>query len=134
MRMSFDNPRTVPAPIGAYSHAVRIDVGDGALLFLSGQLALDDDGRLVGEEDMTAQATRVFDIIGEILAANGATFDDVVNVRTFLVDIDLLREYGAVRRTYLTGEPPTSTTVEVSRLAVPGALIEVEVVAATSAQ
>jgi enamine deaminase RidA (YjgF/YER057c/UK114 family) len=134
VRKTFDSPATVPAPVGPYSHAVRLDLGDGALLMLSGQLALDDAGQLVGAGSMKEQTTRIFEIIGAILDAHGATFDDVVNVRTFLLDVGQLREYGAVRRTYLTGGPPTSTTVEVSRLAVPGALVEVEVVAATSAR
>jgi enamine deaminase RidA (YjgF/YER057c/UK114 family) len=78
---------------------------------------------------MRAQAEYVLDTIEAILAAHGATFDNVVNIRSFLTDLDLIGEYGAARRPRFTGKPPTSTTVEVTRLFVPGALIEVEVVA-----
>ena len=125
-----DNPAGVAAPVGAYSHVARVDVGTGTLLFLSGQIALDDDGQLVGAGDMVTQATRVFELIGAILAAHGATFADVVNIRTFLTDMALLPQYGQVRHRVFTGTPPTSTTVEVSRLFRDGALLEVEVVAA----
>ena len=130
MTTIFDNPATVPAPAGAYSQVARLDLGARTLLVLSGQIALDDEGNLVGKGGMAAQSERIFAIIGGILDAHGATFADVVNIRTFLTDMSLLREYGAVRRKYLTGTPPTSTTVEVSRLFRPGALLEVEVIAA----
>ncbi|MET7423799.1 RidA family protein [Dactylosporangium sp. NPDC005555] len=127
-----DNPAGVAAPVGAYSQVARVDVGTGALLFLSGQIALSDDGELVGAGDMAAQATRVFELIGALLAAHGAAFGDVVNIRTFLTDMSMLPMYGQVRRTVFTGAPPTSTTVEVSKLFRDGALLEVEVVAAVA--
>jgi 2-iminobutanoate/2-iminopropanoate deaminase len=130
MRKTFDNPATVPAPAGPYSHAVRLDLDGGALLLVSGQVALDEAGELVGADSMADQAQHVFQTLGAILAAHGATFDDVVNIRTFLTDMSRLGEYGAVRAKYLTGQPPTSTTVEVSRLFRPGVLVEVDVVAA----
>jgi len=126
----FDNPATVPAPpAGRYSHVARIELGDKTMLILSGQVAIDADGRLVGENDMRAQSEFVMDTIENILAAHGATLADVVNIRTFLTDIDRIGEYGDVRLPRFTGMPPTSTTVEVSRLFVPGALLEVEVTA-----
>lgn len=133
MRVTIENPPGVGAPVGAYSHVARIDLGSGALLLLSGQIALDDDGELVGAGDMAAQATRVFELIAAILAAHGATLGDVVNIRTYLTDMTLLPEYGQVRRALFPGPPPTSTTVEVSKLFRPGALLEVEVTAAVRA-
>lgn len=126
----FDNPATVPAPPpGRYSHVARVDLGDRTMLVLSGQVAVDAEGNLVGEGDMRAQAEFVMDTIEAILTAHGATFADVVNVRTFLTDIDRVGEYAEARGPRFTGMPPTSTTVEVSRLFVPGALLEVEVTA-----
>ncbi|MFC7218614.1 NAD(P)-binding domain-containing protein [Streptomyces polyrhachis] len=130
---AIDNPTTVPAPAGAYSHVARLDTDPSrphTLLFLSGQIALDEKGELVGLGDMTAQSRHVMELIARILRAHGAGLDDIVNIRTFLTDMDLLPEYGAVRAEYLKGDPPTSTTVEVARLFRPGALLEVEVVAA----
>ncbi len=125
----FDDPATVPAPAGPYSHVARVELGDKVMLFLSGQIALDADGRLVGEGDMTAQSECVMETVAAILTAHGATLADVVNIRTYLADMDQRRAYGAVRTRYFTGTPPTSTTVEVSRLFFPGALLEVEVTA-----
>ncbi|MEV4097334.1 NAD(P)-binding domain-containing protein [Streptosporangium saharense] len=123
------NPASVPATNGYYSHATRV----GDLLFVSGQAALDEEGRVVGEGDMTRQSEYVMEMLARILADQGCSFDDVTHIRTFLTDMSRLREYGAVRGRHITGEPPASTTVEVSRLFVPGLLIEVEVVAAIPA-
>ncbi|WP_419998425.1 RidA family protein [Streptomyces boninensis] len=130
MLKTTDNPATVPAPAGPYSHVVRLEVGGGALLFVSGQVALDERRELVGPGDMAAQARHVMDALGKILAAHGASYDDVVNIRSYLTDMGRRAEYGAVRAEYIKGEPPSSTTVEVSRLFVPGALLEVELIAA----
>lgn len=120
------NPASVPATNGYYSHAVRF----GDLLFVSGQVALDDDGKVVGEDDMARQSEVVMENLGRILADQGTSFDRVLHIRTFLTDMDRLPEYGGVRSRYFTGEPPASTTVQVERLFRPGLMIEVEVVAA----
>jgi enamine deaminase RidA (YjgF/YER057c/UK114 family) len=104
-----------------------VRVGD--LLYISGQAAF-DEGELVGEGSMTAQAEQVFQCMSRILADQGATFDDLAFLRTYLTDMDLRVEYGQVRRKYLTGTPPASTTVEVSRLFMPGLLLEMDAVAA----
>lgn len=129
MTVTFHNPPTAPAPAAAYSNVADIDLGGRRLLILAGQAALDGDGRVVGEDDMGAQTRFVFDSIGALLADRGATFDDVVNIRTYLADMDRLADYGDVRHTYLTDRLPTSTTVEVSRLFRPGLLLEVDITA-----
>jgi enamine deaminase RidA (YjgF/YER057c/UK114 family) len=127
--VSFDNPATVPAPAGQYSHVARAELGDKTMLQLSGQAAIDADGKIVGGNDMGAQAEYIMDNITAILAAHGATLADVVNIRAYLTDMSQLPEYGKVRAARFTGTPPTVTTVEVSRLFVSGALLEVEVLA-----
>jgi 2-iminobutanoate/2-iminopropanoate deaminase len=131
--ITFDNPATVPAPFGRYSHVARAEVGGKTILQVSGQVAIDGDGKIVGGNDMAAQAEYIMDNITAILAAQGATLADVVNIRTYVTDMDQLPEYGKVRAARFTGTPPTVTTVEVSRLFVPGALLEVEVLALTDA-
>ena len=129
MTVTFHNPPTAPPPAAAYSNLAEIDLGTARLLVLAGQVALDHDGELVGGDDMRAQTRQVFEAIGALLADRGATFADVVNIRTYLADMSRLREYGEVRARYLDGALPTSTTVEVSRLFRPGALLEVDITA-----
>jgi enamine deaminase RidA (YjgF/YER057c/UK114 family) len=125
------DPAGVPAPPrGWYSHAVRVEIGDGALLFVSGQMALDENGEIVGAGDMARQSEHVFDLLGRILRDQGATFADVVSIRTYVTDGSMLAAYGAVRARYLTGTPPTSTTVQVAGLVRHEALVEVDLVAA----
>lgn len=130
MSIVHSNPATVPPPPNNnYTHAIRVDMGTEAMVFVSGQIALGPDGEVVGVGDVARQSEEVFELLSRILAAHGADFTNVVSIRTFLTDMGRLREYGAVRRRYVTEEPPTSTTVEVSKLFHPDALLEVEVVA-----
>jgi 2-iminobutanoate/2-iminopropanoate deaminase len=136
LRKVLDNPAGVPAPPpGRYSHVCSLQFGDSSLLLLSGQVAVDDNLAVVGPGDMRAQSERIFEILGRILDAHGATFADIVNIRTYLTDISRLGEYAEVRLRYLPNDrPPTSTTVEVSALFLPDAVIEVEVTALVDRQ
>jgi enamine deaminase RidA (YjgF/YER057c/UK114 family) len=126
MTLTLDNPSTVPAPAGPYAHVTRVDLGDRALLILSGQIAVDENGETHG--DIVTQSERIFELIGGILEAHGSGFDRVAHIRTFMTNLDDLPGYGTVRRR-LFPQNPASTTVEVSRLFRPGALLEVEVTA-----
>lgn len=126
---TFHNPPSAPPPAAAYSQVADVDLGTRRLLVLSGQAALDHDGTVVGGDDMAAQTRFTFDAIAALLADRGATFADVVNIRSYLTDLDRLREYGDARLPYLGRARPTSTTVEVSRLFRPGLLLEVDVTA-----
>jgi 2-iminobutanoate/2-iminopropanoate deaminase len=132
--MTLDNPASVAAPFGdRFAHVARVDLaGGGALLQTAGQVAVDDAGRVVAPGDAGAQAERIFEIVGGLLAAHGATLADVSFIRTFMTSLDDLPAYGAVRRRLFPAagqNPPASTTVEVSRLFLPGAVLEVEVTA-----
>ncbi len=127
------SPESGPAPAGPYAQCARIAFGSGALLQLSGQVAVDDDGTLVGPGDVAAQTEQVFANLERILAAHGASLRDVVNLRTYLADMGSIRDYGRVRLARLAGHEPTSTTVEVARLFLPGALVEVEALAVVPA-
>jgi enamine deaminase RidA (YjgF/YER057c/UK114 family) len=131
MKLTLDNPPTVGAPFGdRFAHVARIDLDGGSLLVLAGQVAVDDAGNVVAPGDAAAQAERVFEIIRGILEAHGASFADVLHIRTFITNLDDLPAYGAVRRRlFPAATPPASTTVEVSRLFLPGAVLEVEVMA-----
>jgi reactive intermediate/imine deaminase len=133
MRTTRTNPGTVAAPIGSYSHAVRVETGDAVWLYLSGQLAFDAEGNLVGPGDLRAQTEQVFENLARVLEANGASFEHVVKIQTFFTTLDDLAASREVRGRYLPAEPPASTSVRVAALVVPEALIEVDVVAVVPA-
>ena len=133
MRATRSNPETVAAPMGTYSQAVRVETGDAVWIHVSGQIAIDLEGNLVGPGDVRAQTRQVFENLKAILAANGATFADVVKIGTFLTTLDDLAGMREVRGEYLTSEPPASTAVQVVALVVPDAVIEIDLVAVVPA-
>ncbi len=112
-------------PISHFTDAVRA----GDLLFVSGVVAVDGEGRLVGGDDVVAQARQVFANLGAVLDAAGCSFADVVKVTVFLTDVDDRPRINPVRQEVFGAARPASTLVEVPRLAVPGAKVEVEAVA-----
>ena len=80
MRATRSNPDTVAAPMGTYSQAVRVETGDAVWIHVSGQIAIDREGNLVGAGDLRAQTRQVFENLKAILEANGATFADAVKI------------------------------------------------------
>jgi 2-iminobutanoate/2-iminopropanoate deaminase len=112
-------------PISHYTDAVRA----GNLLFVSGFVPVDGEGRLVGGDDVVAQARQVLANLGAVLKAAGATFADVVKVTVYLTDIADRVRINPVRQEFFGEARPASTLVEVSALAVPGAKLEIEAVA-----
>jgi reactive intermediate/imine deaminase len=133
MRATRSNPDTVAAPMGTYSQAVRVETGDAVWIHVSGQIAIDTEGNLVGPGDMRAQTRQVFENLKAILEANGATFADAVKIGTYLTTLDDLAAMREVRSEYLTSDPPASTAVQVVALVVPDALIEIDLVAVVAA-
>ena len=115
----------LPEPFSHYTDAVRA----GNLLFVSGSVAVDADGKLVGEGDVVAQARQVFANIGLCLEAAGASFADVIKVTTFLTDVADRAVINPVRQEFFGDARPASTLVEVSALVLPEFLIEAEAVA-----
>jgi reactive intermediate/imine deaminase len=111
-------------PISHYTDAVEAN----GLLFVSGCVAVDVDGRVVGE-DVVAQTRQVFANVAAVLDAAGAGFADVVKVTVYLLDIDDRPRINAVRQEVFGDARPASTLVEVSRLAVPGARVEIDAIA-----
>jgi 2-iminobutanoate/2-iminopropanoate deaminase len=133
MRATRSNPDTVAAPVGSYSHAVRVETEDAVWIYVSGQIANGLEGNLVGPGDLRAQTRQVFENLQAILTANGATFADVVKIGTYLTTLYDLAGMREVRSEYLTSEPPASTAVQVMALVVPDALIEIDLVAVVRA-
>ena len=114
----------LPEPISHYTDAVWAD----DLLFISGCVPVDANGNLI-VGDVVAQAQQVFRNVALVLDAAGAGFGDVVKVTVFLTDIDDRRAVNTVRQEVFGASRPASTLVEVSRLAIPGARVEVEAIA-----
>jgi enamine deaminase RidA (YjgF/YER057c/UK114 family) len=113
-----------------YSHVA--EVSRGRLIFVSGQVAQDAKGDPVGAGDMKAQTRQVFENLKVALAAASASYKDVVQLTTFIVDIPKnIEAYREVRQEYLSGlpQPPTSTTVGVPALVRAEYLLEVEAIA-----
>jgi 2-iminobutanoate/2-iminopropanoate deaminase len=114
-----------------YSHVV---VAEGRrMIFISGQLARDRHGQVVGRGDMRAQLRQVGENLKAALEAAGATLNDLVKTTTYVTDIEDYFKHVDVRMEYFGAALPTSTTVEVRRLAQADFLVEVEAIAMTDA-
>jgi reactive intermediate/imine deaminase len=112
-------------PISHYTDAVRA----GDALYISGIVPVDAAGAVVGGDDVVAQSREVFAIMRRVLDAAGARPADVVKVTVYLLDIDDRARINPVRQEFFGDARPASTLVEISRLAVPGARVEIEAVA-----
>lgn len=112
-------------PISHYTDAVEA----GGFLYISGMLPVNANGELVGPGDVVRQSEQVLDNVGAVLRATGATFDDVVRVGVYVRDMADRELVNTVRRRYFGAARPASTLVEVSALANPDALVEIEAVA-----
>ena len=119
------NPETVAAPLKQYySNAVRSEAGP--LLWISGQVSLDTEGALVGRDDLRAQAVQVLENIKSILEGSAATMDDLVKVTVYVTDISAFNSITDIREKYFPIFGPASVICEVSALAWPEFLIEIE--------
>ena len=112
-------------PIGPFTDGVEA----GGFLYVAGMLPVDVNGDLVGAGDVVRQTEQVLDNVGAVLRASGATFDDVVRVGVYLRNMADRPAVNTVRRRYFGDALPTATAVEVSALALPEALVEIEAVA-----
>ena len=125
-RKTASNPPGVPAPIrGYYSNCVR--VSSGPLLFVAGQVGMDVHGTI--PKDAGAQAELALNNIATILAAHGATLDDIVKVTVYVTDIKFLDEITPARLKAFPKDGPASAIVQVAALAFPELKVEIEAVA-----
>jgi 2-iminobutanoate/2-iminopropanoate deaminase len=118
-------PEQLPQPISHYTDAV---VADG-WIWVSGLLALDKDGTLIGGDDVIAQAERVHENLKAVLHKAGVGFEQVVKVTVYLRRIEDRAAVNTVRQRFFGESRPASTLVEVSAFVVPGALVEIDAVA-----
>lgn len=131
--VKFVNPEAL-GPSRGYTYLVDVN-RPGRILYLAGQLGTDTSGKVVSS-DFQAQATKAYENIKIALASVGAKFDDVVKMTVYLTDIRTqLPLHREIRDKYINkAAPPASTTIEISRLAREGGLIEVDVTAIVPAR
>jgi enamine deaminase RidA (YjgF/YER057c/UK114 family) len=109
-----------------------VEVRGGRTLYISGQVALDASGNLVGSGDFAAQVKQVFANLEARLDEAGASFNDVVKLNFYLLDASVLQLIRDIRDTYVNRDhPPASTLVVVKELFRPDLLIEVDAIAVT---
>ena len=121
------NPPNIWSPFGTFSMGVV--QGDGQVNYLKGQVALDQNGLVVGRQDMKAQVRKVLENIQMVLEYVGGRMADIVSLTQYVTDIDAFMGSGAVRREFFAPPFPVTTTVEVSRLYDPDLLVEITAIA-----
>jgi len=112
-----------------YAQTVRVE-RPSAIVFVSGQVARDEDAKTVGIADIAKQAEQVLKNLQRALAAEGAELVDVVKVTVYTTDLRYAPEIDKVRQRFFKDRLPASTLVEVGKLAHPDYLIEIEAIAA----
>jgi 2-iminobutanoate/2-iminopropanoate deaminase len=121
-------PKDSAEIMGAYSHGLRVDMGETEMIFVTGQIAQDSKGNLICE-DIEGQTEYVFTCIQKILNEAGSSLDDVVKAQIFLTNINDFSKVSPIRNKYFKNSKPVSTLVEVSSLVKKGCNIEIEVIA-----
>lgn len=127
MRRSVLTPDGVAAPGGHFSHGVVVEEA-AKMLYVAGQVALDETGDLVGPGDPAAQAVQVFTNLQRVIESAGGRLQDVAKTSIFLVDLAHRDAVGAVRKQFFGDDPPVNTLLVVSSLARPDLLVEVEAI------
>jgi enamine deaminase RidA (YjgF/YER057c/UK114 family) len=135
MVVKYNNPSGLAKPLGAYSHIARARASE--LLFIAGQLAVNEAGELIGKGDFAAQMSQIFDNLGRALETEGLGFANVTKFTTYLVHSQDIEAFMTVRkelfaRIYPGGQYPPNTLLMVDRLVGEQFLIEIEAIAAVA--
>jgi len=101
----------------------------GNMLFISGQVALDGHGDIVGKNDFETQAKQTLENLSIMLAAAGASMEDLMMITVFVKDMNNRPVFARVRNEYFRKNPPASTMVEINRLVMDDLLLEVNGIA-----
>lgn len=119
----------LPAPMRDGAFSAGVEVPAGRTVYISGQVAMDAEGNVVGEGDIKAQTERVLENVAIVLDEAGGGLEDVVKVTVFITDMGMYDGIHEVRRRYFSEPYPASSMVEVSALIDPRLLVEMEAVA-----
>ena len=128
-----NNPSTLSKPLGLYSQVCTVNSSN--LIFLAGQVSVNNKGNLVGENDIAAQVTQIYQNIADALDSADAKFENIVQLTTYIVGADnipafLEKRNSIVTDIYPASDFPPSTLLVVAGLADPGYLAEVTAIAA----
>ena len=127
--VKFINPSTISPPKG-YSHAAVIDLGTCKMLIMSGQVAIDTKGDLIGKGDFSKQAEQVFQNIKNIVEDAGGNMNNIVKLGFYVLDVNQVPTLRLIRDKFVNIKtPPASTLVQVSKLFRDDILLEVEATA-----
>jgi len=114
---------------GFYSPAIKIDLGNAEMIFVTGQQVEGNENGEAKTDDIAEQTESVFQQLGKILEAAGASMDDVIKAQIFLTDMNDFPIVSEIRKKYFANSRPASTLLEVNAMTRKGAKIEIEVIA-----
>ena len=120
---------SLPAPQRGGAYSSGVEAPSGRTIYVSGQVAFDAEGKVVGEGDIKAQTETVLEHVKTVVEEAGGGMEDIVKGTVFITDMGLYDQIHEVRRRYFEEPFPASSMVEVSALIDPRLLIEIEAVA-----
>ena len=129
MSKEFINPESFYSSGRAYSHGVKVDIGDSEMLFVTGQIAKDPRGEVVGKGDVVKQTEYIFERLITILSEAGMDLVNLVKVNIYLTDMSEFEKVSVIRNRYLEKSKPASITVGIERTATIGCDIEIDAAA-----
>ena len=122
-------PQDVSHIMAAYSPGVAVDIGNSVMIFVTGQIAKDEEGNVIGKGDIKKQTEFVFERIKSILAEADASLEDLVKVVIYITDMNKYKDASEIRNRYLATSKPVSTLVEINRTVTDGCDIEIDAIA-----
>ncbi|HEU4493218.1 MAG TPA: RidA family protein [Rubrobacteraceae bacterium] len=127
-RTQITNPK-LPAPMRGGAYSSGVEAPSGRTVYVSGQVAFDAEGKVIGEGDIKAQTETVLEHVKTVVEEADGGMEDIVKVTVFITNMGLYDQIHEVRRRYFEEPFPASSMVEVSALIDPRLLIEIEAVA-----
>lgn len=129
MSKEFINPKDFYISGRAYSHGVKVDVGDSEMLFITGQIAKNEKGEIVGKGDFAKQTEYVFEKVIAILEEAKMDITDLVKVNIYLTDMSKFEKVSSVRDKYLMESKPAATTIEIKATTTVSCDVEIDAIA-----
>lgn len=123
------NPEDCAEIMGAYSHGLKVDVGDSEMIFVTGQIAMDKEGNAVAPDDIEKQTEFVFESIQKILNNGDSSLRDIVKVVIYVKRMEDFSKISSIRNKYLMDSKPVSTLIEINKTVKEGCDIEIDVIA-----